>query len=65
MLALNSTDVGLIVAGAGKLLIEFADSMPPLGPEATYRQRWAYAFMQRIASNGAKAEAARVPQEKP
>ena len=59
MTGLTPTDVGLIVAGAGKLLIEIADSMPALSTEAGYKTRWAYSFLQRVASNGAKAEAAR------
>lgn len=57
--ALTNVDVGLIVAGAGKVFIEIADSMPDPGPGANYFVRWLYAFMQKLASNGAKAEASR------
>jgi len=56
---LTNVDVGLIVAGAGKVFIEVADSMPDPGPQANYFVRWAYAFLQKLASNGIKAEAAR------
>ena len=56
---LSSTDVGLIVAGTGKIFIEIADSMPMPDADAGYFTRWFYAFMQKLASNGMKAEAAR------
>lgn len=56
---LTNVDVGLIVAGAGKVFIEVADSMPDPGPQANYFVRWFYAFMQKLASNGLKAEASR------
>lgn len=56
---LTNVDVGLLVAGAGKVFIEIADSMPDPGPGANYFTRWLYAFMQKLASNGAKAEASR------
>lgn len=56
---LTNVDVGLIVAGAGKIFIEVADSMPDPGPQANYFVRWMYAFLQKLASNGAKAEASR------
>ena len=56
---LTNVDVGLIVAGAGKIFIEVADSMPDPGPQANYFVRWMYAFMQKLASNGLKAEASR------
>lgn len=59
MIVLNSTEIGLIVAGSGKIFIEVADAMPPLEPGSGYFARWIYAFMQRLASNGMKAEAAR------
>ena len=49
----------LSTAGVGKVFIEFADSMPDPGPEANYFIRWFYAFMQKLASNGMKAEASR------
>lgn len=54
---LTPTDVGLIVAGAGKVFIEIADSMPQPEPNANYFVRWIYGFMQKLASNGIKAEA--------
>jgi hypothetical protein len=57
---LTNVDVGLIVAGAGKVFIEIADSMPDPGPQANYFTRWLYAFMQKLASNGLKAEASRM-----
>lgn len=56
---LTNVDVGLIVAGAGKVFIEIADSMPDPGPNANYFVRWVYAFLQKLASNGLKAEASR------
>ena len=56
---LSSTDTALIVAGAGKVFIELSDSMPDPGPNANYFVRWLFGFMQKLASNGAKAEAAR------
>ena len=56
---LTPTDVGLIVAGTGKIFIEIADSMPQPDPNAGYFVRWFYGFMQKLASNGMKAEAAR------
>lgn len=56
---LTNVDVGLIVAGAGKVFIEVADSMPDPGPNANYFVRWVYAFLQKLASNGLKAEASR------
>lgn len=59
LIQLSPTDVGLIVGGAGKIFIEVADSMPDPGPEAGYFTRWFYGLMQKLASNGAKAEAAR------
>lgn len=59
MIQLSPTDVGLIVGGAGKLFIEIADSMPAPDPGAGYFVRWFYGFMQKLASNGAKAEASR------
>ena len=59
MLELSRADVGLIVAGAGKLFIEVADSMPQPGSDAGYLVRWIYGFMQKLASNGANAEAIR------
>lgn len=49
----------LTTAGVGKVFIEIADSMPDPGPEANYFIRWFYAFMQKLASNGMKAEASR------
>jgi hypothetical protein len=49
----------LSTAGAGKVFIEVADSMPDPGPNANYFVRWFYAFMQKLASNSTKAEAAR------
>jgi hypothetical protein len=58
-MALSSTDVGLIVGAAGKVFIEIADSMPAPEPGANYFVRWIYGFMQKLASNGLKAEAAR------
>ena len=57
--SLTSADTALIVAGAGKVFIEIADSMPDPGPNAGYFARWFYGLMQKLASNGAKAEAAR------
>lgn len=59
MIQLSPTDVGLITAGAGKLFIEIADSMPAPPPTAGYFTRWLYGFMQKLASNGVKAEAVR------
>ena len=56
---LSRTDIGLIVAGAGKVFIEIADAMPQPDSGAGYFVRWFYAFMQKLASNGMKAEAAR------
>jgi hypothetical protein len=56
---LSSTDTALLVAGAGKVFIELADSMPDPGPSAGYFSRWFFGFMQKLSSNGAKAEAAR------
>lgn len=58
MTPLTSTDTALLVAGAGKIFIEIADSMPPLSPTAPYYARWIYGFMQKLASNGLKAQAA-------
>jgi hypothetical protein len=49
----------LTTAGVGKVFIEIADSMPDPGPEANYFIQWFYAFMQKLASNGMKAEASR------
>lgn len=49
----------LSTAGTGKVFIEVADSMPDPGPTANYFVRWLYAFMQKLASNGPKAEASR------
>ena len=48
----------LSTAGVGKVFIEFADSMPDPGPNAKYMVRWFYAFVQTLASNSTKAEAA-------
>lgn len=59
MIQLSNTDVGLIVTVGGKLFIEIADSMPDPGPSANYFTRWLFGFMQKLASNGLKAEAAR------
>ena len=59
MIQLSPTDVGLIVGGAGKIFIEIADSMPDPGPKSGYFTRWAFGFLQKLASNGAKAEASR------
>lgn len=56
---LSPTDVGLIVAVGGKVFIEIADAMPQPEPSANYFVRWFYAFMQKLASNGMKAEAIR------
>jgi hypothetical protein len=52
---LTPADTALIVAGAGKVFIEIADSMPPPEPGAGYFTRWVYGFMQRLASNSTKA----------
>lgn len=59
MIQISPTEAGLIVGTAGKIFIEIADSMPDPGPDAGYFTRWIYGFMQKLASNGAKAEAAR------
>lgn len=56
---LSKADIALIVAGVGKFFIEVADSMPPPAPDAGYFTRWFYGLMQKLASNGMKAEAAR------
>lgn len=65
MIDLTPTDVGLIVAGAGKIFIEIADSMPQPDPGAGYFVRWFYGFMQKLASNGIKAEAVRTGTKPP
>ena len=45
---------GLIVAGAFKVFIMLADSMPPPPANCGYWTRWTYDFIQRAASNGEK-----------
>lgn len=62
-MTLSNADVALIVAGAGKIFIEIADSMPAPAPNAGYFVRWLYGFMQKLASNGMKAEAIRTGAE--
>ena len=59
MVQLSKTDVGLIIGAAGKIFIEIADSMPQPPADAGYFSRWFYAFVQKLASNGANAEAIR------
>lgn len=58
MIQLTRTDIALIVGAIGKIFIEIADAMPQPSPNANYFVKWFYGFMQRLASNGMKAERA-------
>ena len=50
----DATTTALAVTLIGKAFIMLADSMPPPPANCSYKQRWAFDFLQRVASNSAK-----------
>ena len=50
----DAATTALAVTLVGKAFIMLADSMPPPAANCGYWKRWAYDFMQRVASNSAK-----------
>jgi hypothetical protein len=56
---LDQGHVLMLAAMAGKGFIELADCMPPPPEKCNFWCRWAYDFLQRLASNSSRVGARR------
>lgn len=54
MIQLTNTEMGLIVAAAGKIFITIAETMPAPAPNSSLWLRWLYDWFQALASNSYK-----------